>query len=98
MPHLKDLQTRYAGKGLVIVGVHTPYSADGLKEFLPQKGINYVVALDRSDDGRQGKTIAKYRVDSFPDYYFIDKKGILRYADVANATIDAAIEELLAEK
>lgn len=64
---------------------------------MKEKEINYLVALDKSDDGRKGKTIGKYRVDSFPGYYFIDKKGILRYADAANASAEDAIQELLAE-
>ena len=94
---MKELQQKYADQGLVIIGVHTPFSADGLKEFVQQKGINYTVALDASDDGKKGKTLTRFRVDSFPDYYFIDRKGILRFADCANASIDDAIEELLAE-
>lgn len=95
---MKELQEKYANSGLVIIGVHTPYSADGLMEFVQQKGINYAVALDASEDGRKGKTIAKFRVDSFPDYYFIDKKGVLRFADCANASVGDAIDELLAER
>ena len=98
MPHNKELQKKYAGQGLVIIGVHTPYGAEKLKEFVKEKGINYVVALDQSPDGQNGKTIGKYQVDSFPDYYFIDRKGVLRYADAANASAEDAIKELLAEK
>jgi hypothetical protein len=98
LPHIKEWQKKYADKGLVIVGVHTPWGAEKLKEFVKEKEITYVVALDSSPDGRAGKTLAKYQVDSFPDYYFIDRKGILRYADAANATAEDAIQELLAEK
>ena len=54
------------------------------------------MAIDDSD-----KTVRRYKVDSYPDVYLIDHNGVLRYADVANgdhANIEAAIEELLAER
>ena len=39
-----------------------------------------------------------FAVDSFPDYYLIDRKGKLRVADLANSDLDRAIEILLKEK
>jgi hypothetical protein len=98
LPHVKEWQKRYTDKGLVVIGVHTPYGAEKLKEFVKEKELNYLVALDQSPDGKKGKTIEKYMVDSFPDYYFIDRKGVLRYADCANRSAEDAIQELLAEK
>jgi hypothetical protein len=37
-------------------------------------------------------------VDSYPDYYFIDRAGNLRVADCKNGSIEQAIEALLAEE
>jgi hypothetical protein len=34
----------------------------------------------------------------YPDYYIIDRKGVLRWADFANGDVEKAIEFLLAEK
>jgi hypothetical protein len=100
LPHVKELQEKYAAQGLVVIGVHTPFSAENLDGYVKEKQINYVIALDASADsaGREGKTLTSYQVDSFPDYYLIDRKGILRYADVVNADVDIAVEQLLAEK
>ncbi len=36
--------------------------------------------------------------DSYPDYYLVDRKGKLRFADLANAELDRAVEMLLKEK
>ncbi|MCI0745392.1 MAG: redoxin domain-containing protein, partial [Verrucomicrobia subdivision 3 bacterium] len=55
--------------------------------------IEYPVAADTS-----GKTVKTYRANSFPDYYIIDRKGVLRWADFANVDVEKAIEFLLAEK
>ena len=65
------------------------------------QGIPYRVAIDRADPARPGKSITigkTYRVDSFPDYYLVDRKGKLRFADLANREVDRAIETLLKEK
>ena len=65
------------------------------------QGIPYRVAIDRADPARPGKsiTIGKiYLVDSFPDYYLVDRKGKLRFADLSNREIDRAIKGLLEEK
>ena len=59
------------------------------------------MAVDKADPKQEGKSLTigkRYRVDSYPDYYLIDRKGILRYADIANAEIDRAIKKLLKEK
>ena len=38
-----------------------------------------------------------YGGNSYPDYFVIDRKGNLRFADLANAELDKAVELLLAE-
>jgi len=43
-------------------------------------------------------TNAAYRANSFPDYYLIDRSGVLRWADIANADVEKAIRILLKEK
>ena len=101
MPHLKELHQKYHGKGLEIVAIHTQGSKEKAAEFVKEKGIPYRVAIDREDPEKRGKSITigkTYRVDSFPDYYVIDRKGVLRFADLSNKEVDRAIEELLKEK
>jgi thiol-disulfide isomerase/thioredoxin len=93
IPHLIDLHRNYSRQGLVIIGVHTTEGAENLDAFIKEKGIPYAIALDRAN-----QTVKAYRVDSYPDYYLIDRKGVLRYADCANGSVDAAIAQLLAEK
>ena len=92
MPHLKDLAKKHADEGLVVIGVHTTNGGDRMAAFVEEQGIDYPVAVDV-----ENKTTSAFAVDSYPDYYLIDRKGDLRVADCANAGIDAAIEALLAE-
>ncbi len=64
-----------------------------MPDFVREQGILYPVAIDT-----EGKTVASFHVDSFPDYYVIDKSGNLRVADLANAELDRVIELLLKER
>ena len=53
MPHVMDLQKKYAKDGLVIIGVHTPrvdYEKDvtKIKEAVTKKGIVYPVVVDNN--------------------------------------------------
>ena len=93
MPHLKELHEKYGKKGLQIIGVHTKSAAEKMAAFVKKEGIPYPVCVDAT-----GATNKAFRVDSYPDYYLIDRAGKLRFADLANGELDRAITMLLAEK
>lgn len=96
IPHLVQLHTVYKDRGLVVIGVHTPNAADQAAPYIEANGISYPVAIDGD-----GATARAYQVDSYPDLYFIDHTGALRYADAANAdiaNIDTAVHQLLEER
>mgnify|MGYP003676513705 CR=1 FL=1 len=92
MPKLKELSAKYADQGLVLIGIHSKSGAEKAPAFVADKGIGYPIALDS-----EGKTVAAFGVDSFPDYYVIDRSGKLRVADLPNAELEATIKVLLAE-
>lgn len=99
VPHLKDLHEKFSPKGLVLLGIHTRAAAEKADATVREKGIPYLVALDAEgkDAKKTDSTIEAYAVDSYPDYYLVDRAGRLRFADLANGEIDRAIEYLLAE-
>ena len=90
---MKELNEKFGDKGLTIIGVHSKNGGDKMPAFVEKEKIPYAVAHDAD-----GETVKKFGVDSFPDYYLIDKKGQLRFADLANKEVDRAIEALLAEE
>ncbi len=61
--------------------------------FAEEQGIDYPIAIDVEE-----RTKTAFAVDSFPDYYLIDRAGNLRVADLANGDLDRAVELLLAEE
>lgn len=93
IPHLIELYEAHHDKGLVVIGVHTKNAAEKMAEYVDEKSIPYPVCVDID-----GETVKAFHVDSYPDYYVIDKKGNLRFADLANAEVDRVVEMLLAEE
>lgn len=63
-----------------------------MKAFVEAQGIDYPVALDV-----EGATTGAFAVDSYPDYYLIDRAGKLRVADLSNGDLERAVQVLLAE-
>jgi cytochrome c biogenesis protein CcmG, thiol:disulfide interchange protein DsbE len=93
IPHINELNKKYADKGVVFIGVCAQKGAEKMAETVKKHQIEYPVAADTN-----GKTVAAYKVTGFPDYYIIDRKGNLRWADFANKDVEKAITILLAEK
>ncbi len=92
IPKINRLQKRYADDGLVIIGVCHTKGAENMNSVVKERGIKYPVCADR-----YGITTSAYKVDSFPDYYLIDRQGKLRIADCKNDDLEEAIKILLAE-
>ncbi len=92
MPHLLELAQKHADAGLVVIGVHTTNGAERMPAFVAEQQITYPVCADVDD-----ATTTAFAVDSYPDYYLIDRAGKLRVADLQNAALDTALAALLAE-
>jgi thiol-disulfide isomerase/thioredoxin len=78
IPYLVDWNEKYADKGLVIVGVHTPEfefekNIDNLKAAVKKFGIKYPVIQD-NDKG----TWNAYQNQYWPRKYIVDSEGYLR--------------------
>src|SRR5437660_665882 len=97
-PHLSALQERYAGHGLVIVGVHSPEfdfekNAGNVAAAVRRDGVSWPVALD-SDMG----TWNAYGNRFWPAEYLIDRDGRVAYVhfgEGAYAETDAAVATLV---
>ena len=100
LPYLNAWNARYAGKGLTIVGVHTPefpfeHSASNVQEAIHQNGILYPVAQDNNYS-----TWNAYKNEYWPAEYLIDAQGRIRVVDFGEgeyAAKERAIRSLLVE-
>jgi thiol-disulfide isomerase/thioredoxin len=93
IPHNNELAAKYKDQGVVFIGVCHPRGVEKMAETVRQHGLKYPTAKDP-----RGATIKAYGVNSYPDYYIIDQKGILRVADCQNDKVEEVIGKLLAEK
>jgi len=99
-PYVKQWDAKYGGKGLVVVGVHSPefqherspgYVQDRIAHF----GIKYPVVMDNDF-----KIWDAYRNVYWPTVYLVDKHGIIRYKHIGEGeydTTERTIAQLLAE-
>ncbi|MBI1921607.1 MAG: TlpA family protein disulfide reductase [Geobacter sp.] len=97
IPHLVGLNKKYGKQGLQILGMSVDDDGEGeIKRFIPEKGINYPVAL--VDSEIQGD----YGIRSIPTMYLVNKKGIIvdkymGFSDETGQAMETAIKRLLAE-
>lgn len=99
-PYLKDWWEKYNGKGLVIIGVHSPEfefekKPANVKKALSDFALKYPVVQDNNF-----ATWRAYNNRYWPAKYIIDKEGIIRYTHFGEGEYDETekvIRELLAE-
>jgi len=76
IPHLVNLQNKFKGKNVTIVGVALDADKSVVADFAKQQRINYTIALDPQG----AKLGTPYKIKGIPATYIIDKKGVIRYA------------------
>lgn len=78
-PKIKEWHQRYATKGLVVIGVHSPEFAheknvDAVKEYIRDQKITYPVAVDN-----EFVNWRRFGNRYWPCIYLIDKRGVIQY-------------------
>jgi peroxiredoxin len=86
MSHLNELQNKYKDKGLVIIGI-TRDNLSFAAKLVRDKGLNYINIQGDSQINQA------YRVYEIPQYFLINKDGIIIYA--SKNGYEKKIEELL---
>lgn len=100
-PFIKSMEQKYADKGLVIVGVHTPefaFEADpnNVAAEITKNGFTHPIALDPNYG-----TWNAYGNQYWPAEYFFDRNGQLRHTHFGEGNYDEneqVIRELLEEQ
>ena len=71
VPHTNEMMEKYADEDVVFIGVCAKSGSEKMAATVKEHGIKYPVAVDAGAN-------AAYRANSFPDYYLIDRSGVLR--------------------
>ena len=101
VPHIIEWNAKYADKGLVIVGVHTPEfefekNIDNVKTSLQKYGIKYPVIQDNDY-----KIWNAYENNYWPRMYIVDPQGYIVYDKIGEGEYnqtEKVIQSLLAER
>ena len=95
MPLLQAGSKRWQGKNVVFVGVDAKDVRSDARKFLARYRVTYPNVYDG-----KGSTIGRYGVTGYPETYFIDRTGKVRYRIAGPvreaADIDDGIERALA--
>ncbi|MEO7101182.1 MAG: redoxin family protein [Luteolibacter sp.] len=97
-PCLNSLQTKYASKGLVIIGIGVDDDAAQYKGFADKMKTTFSIAHDSSH-----QAAGFFNPPSMPSSYLVDRKGVIRMVHTGfkgaktEAEYVAEIESLLAE-
>jgi thiol-disulfide isomerase/thioredoxin len=78
-PHIKGWHDRYAEKGLVVIGVHSPEFGyervlGNVQRYVRERAIKYPIAIDN-----EFTTWKNYGNRYWPALYLVDKRGVTRY-------------------
>ncbi|MFZ4289521.1 cytochrome c biogenesis protein DipZ [Variovorax sp. HJSM1_2] len=100
LPYVKAWAQKYADRGLVVVGVHTPEFAfekntDNVKRALQDLKISYPVVLDNNF-----RIWRAFNNQYWPALYFVDSQGRVRhhqFGEGGYAAAERVIEDLLRE-
>ncbi len=95
-PHVKGWHQKYADKGLVVIGVHSPEfsyerSVANVQNYIREHAIKYPVVIDNDF-----KTWKRYSNRYWPAMYLVDKRGIMRYLRVGEGGYEQTEKQILA--
>ena len=93
VPEVKRLFAKYKDRGLAIVSIHTTRGGENAAAFVKEHQVPWPVGVDDADKTANvlGAVAGK------PDYYLIDRAGILRFADIEEVELERAMKLLLGE-
>ena len=98
LPVLESLHHKYAGDGLVIVGVNADSDKENMTKFLRRTKLSFTVVHDV-----ERKVAGRYGPSKMPSSYLVDRNGLVRYVHAGFRKSDAdqlesEIKSLLAKK
>ena len=94
LPHEKALVERLKDKPFALLGINSDGDAAKVRKLLTDNGITWRQAIDGSTEG---PLATKWNVHGWPTIFVIDARGVIRFKDVRDDEMTAAVEELLAE-
>ncbi|HMS15299.1 MAG TPA: hypothetical protein PKA37_00560 [Planctomycetota bacterium] len=95
-PHERSLVKRLADKPFALIGVNSDSDLVKLKKRMEEESITWR-SFWNGPKGTSGPISARWNVNGWPTIYVIDAQGVIRFRDVRDKQMDAAVDSLLKE-
>ena len=93
-PHERSLVKRLEGKPFALLGINSD-PKDRLRQAMKKENITWRSWWDGGST--DGPISTKWNVSGWPTTYVLDAKGVIRYKNVRDKSMDKAVDELLTE-
>lgn len=94
-PHERSLVQRLANKPFVLLGVNSDSDRTELKEIMKRESITWRSWWDNGSV--DGPIQTAWQITVRPTIHLIDHNGVIRYKDLTEQELDAAIDKLMSE-
>jgi peroxiredoxin len=91
-PHLRQLVERHVGQPFTLVGISRDEDRGEWEAFLKKEQLPWT----QWQSGPKG-VVADWSISSFPMYYVVDAKGVIRFVNPRGGALDDGVERLLGE-
>lgn len=94
IPHEKALVQRLADEPFVLFGINTDKDPDQFRKLCASEGVHWPNLFQGSPDGPVPR---KWGVSGYPTIYIVDADGVIRFRDLRDEALEAAVMHLIAE-
>jgi peroxiredoxin len=95
-PHERSLVERLKNAKFTLLGINSEDTPQAARAAFEREKTTWPVIFDGGST--QGPVATKWGVRGWPTTYVLDAKGIIRYTDVRDEEMDAAVNALLVEQ
>jgi thiol-disulfide isomerase/thioredoxin len=94
-PQEREMVRRLEGKPFALLGVNCDDDRETVRGTAKRKDLNWRSWYDGGSEGN--RVCRQWHVNSFPNVWVLDHKGVIRFKGVRGPQLDAAVNQLLAE-
>jgi peroxiredoxin len=94
-PHERSLVKRMKDEKFTLLGIHSDATPEKFKEAAKREEITWPVIFDGGSTS--GPVATQWGITGWPTTYVLDSKGVIRFVDVRDEAMDAAVDKLLEE-
>ena len=91
IPHERDMVSELKDKPFALISISGDQEKEALEKFLKKEEMPWTHLWN----GDVGNITEKWSVEYFPTIYVLDQKGVIRFKDVRDKELSAAVEKLL---